>query len=361
MEVSEKDNLKKNIYDRKKALFEKIRVFEMPFATGVLFLILIVVMIISAAIGRYYISLSELRDIFIGKIFDLSPIWPSTVETALFNVRIPRILASVMVGGALSSAGAAYQGLFKNPMVSPDILGASAGAGFGASIAILMSFSSAGIELTAFLFSISAVILSYLVSRVIGKGANAIMVLVLTGMVVANLFSSFISITKYVADPESKLPAITFWLMGGLSYVTSRQVTVLIISITIAMIPLFLLRYKINVLSFGEEEAQAMGIDTDKLRIVIIVCATLLTAASVSVSGMIGWVGLIIPHIARLITGPDYKVMLPASMLIGGIFMLVVDDIARSIFITEIPLGILTSIIGAPFFLYLLLKGRRGW
>jgi len=224
-----------------------------------------------------------------------------------------------------------------------------------------MSFSNVGIEIMAFSFSLAAVLISYMVSRVISRSDNAVMILVLTGMVVSQLFSSFTSITKYVADPESKLPAITFWLMGGLSAITSSQVIVLLIPLTIAIVPLFLLRYKINVLSFGEEEAQAMGIDTGRIRLIFILCATLLTAASVSVSGMIGWVGLIIPHIARMIVGPNYKVLLPTSLLIGGIFMSVVDDIARCIFVTEIPLGILTSIIGAPFFLYLLLKGRKGW
>jgi len=361
MEITGEKTLVNDIDVKKINLSKKVKVPKVPCVISSLILILIMTLLISVTIGRYGIPLPQLLTIFSGKIFGVTPTWPVTLETVLFNVRIPRILVAVMVGAALSGAGATYQGLFKNPMVSPDILGASAGAGFGAAIAILMSFSNAGIELTAFLFSLAAVILSYVVSRVIGRNNNAIMILVLTGMVVSNLFSAFISITKYVADPESKLPAITFWLMGGLSAITSSHVIVLLIPLTISIVPLFLLRYKINVLSFGEEEAQAMGIDTHKIRLILIFCATLLTAASVSVSGMIGWVGLVIPHIARLIVGPNYKVLLPTSLLIGGIFMLLVDDIARSIFITEIPLGILTSIIGAPFFLYLLLKGNKGW
>lgn len=327
----------------------------------ILVLMPVIAFILSLTLGRYGIPLSQLFDIFAGKLFNLPITWPQTVETVLFQVRIPRIIAAMMVGAALATAGATYQGLFKNPMVSPDILGASAGAGFGAAIAILMSFNIVGIQFSAFLVGLAAVILTYTIASIIGRGNNAILVLVLTGMVISTLFSSFISITKYVADPESKLPAITFWLMGGLSSVSTRDVMIVIIPLILGIIPILLLRWKLNVLSFGEEEAQAMGIDTRKIRIIVIICSTLLTASSVSVSGMIGWVGLIIPHIARLLVGPNYKVLLPASILIGSTFLLLVDDVARSAFTVEIPLGILTAIIGAPIFIYLLLKGRRGW
>ncbi|WP_333858930.1 FecCD family ABC transporter permease [Clostridium sp.] len=321
----------------------------------------VIAFILSLTLGRYGIPLSQLFDIFTGKLFNLPITWSQTVETVLFQVRIPRIIAAMMVGAALATAGATYQGLFKNPMVSPDILGASAGAGFGAAIAILMSFNIVGIQFSAFLLGLAAVLLTYTIASIIGRGNNAILVLVLTGMVISTLFSSFISITKYIADPESKLPAITFWLMGGLSSVSTRDVIILIIPLILGIIPILLLRWKLNVLSFGEEEAQAMGIDTRKIRIVVIICSTLLTASSVSISGMIGWVGLIIPHIARFLVGPNYKLLLPASILIGSTFLLLVDDVARSIFTVEIPLGILTAIIGAPIFIYLLLKGRRGW
>ncbi|MCI1945712.1 FecCD family ABC transporter permease [Clostridium luticellarii] len=321
----------------------------------------IIAFILSLTLGRYGIPLSQLFNIFTSKILNLSVTWPETLETVLFQVRIPRIIAAMMVGAALAAAGATYQGLFKNPMVSPDILGASAGAGFGAAVAILMSFNVIGIQFSAFLIGLAAVILTYTIASIIGKGDNAILVLVLTGMVISTLFSSFVSITKYVADPESKLPAITFWLMGGLSSVSARDVMILIIPLVLGIVPILLLRWKLNVLSFGEEEAQAMGIDTRKIRVIVIICSTLLTAASVSISGMIGWVGLIIPHVARLVVGPNYKILLPASMLIGSTFLLLVDDVARSAFTVEIPLGILTAIIGAPMFIYLLIKGKRGW
>jgi iron complex transport system permease protein len=324
-------------------------------------LMLAVVFLISCAVGRYAIPLPDLLKIFMSKLIGLKATWPETLETVLFSVRLPRICAAMMVGGALALAGATYQGLFKNPMVSPDILGASAGAGFGAALAILGSFNMAGIQILAFLFGLGAVGLTYLISKAIGRGNNALLVLVLTGMVVSTLFSSFISLTKYVADPDNKLPAITFWLMGGLSSIGAKDGFMVFIPMLLGAIPLFLLRWRLNALSFGEEEAQALGINTDRTRLVVIICSTLLTASAVSIGGMIGWIGLVIPHFSRMIAGPNYKMLLPVSVLIGSVFLLIVDDVARSAFTMEIPLGILTSIIGAPFFVYLLMKGRRGW
>lgn len=321
----------------------------------------VVAFIISFTVGRYGISITEILNIFLSKILGVEASWSGAVETVIFKVRIPRILAAMFVGAALSISGASYQGLFKNPMVSPDILGASAGAGFGAAVGILLNFGFVGIQISSFMFGLGAVALTYLVSTIIGRGDNAILVLVLTGMVVSTLFSSFISMTKYLADPYSKLPAITFWLMGGLSSVSINDVRIIFIPILLGTVPLVLLRWKLNVLSFGEEEAKALGVDTSRIRLIIIICSTLLTAASVSICGMIGWIGLIIPHLARMLVGPNYKVLLPASILIGSTFLLLVDDVARSAFPLEIPLGILTSIIGAPFFIYLLLKGKRGW
>lgn len=325
----------------------------------ILVIMFIAIFFFSFTIGRYAISLSELMNIFVSKLFGLPVTWDETVETVLFNVRIPRILAAILIGAALATSGASYQGLFRNPMVSPDILGASAGAGFGAALAILMSFDIVGIQLSAFLIGMAAVFLTYTISTIISRGNNAVIILILTGMVVSTLFASFISVTKYVADPESKLSAITFWLMGGLSSIRTKDTLGLLIPLFLGSFPIFLLRWKLNVLSFGEEEAQAMGIETRRIRLIIIVCSTLLTASSVSVCGIIGWIGLIIPHIARFIVGPNYKILLPVSMLIGSTFLLLVDDIARSAFVMEIPLGILTSLIGAPFFIYLLLKSNR--
>lgn len=317
--------------------------------------------IISFTVGRYPIPVNEVFDIFLKNVFGVSASIPQTVETVMFNVRMPRIFAALFVGGALAISGASYQGLFKNPMVSPDILGASAGAGFGAAVGILFSFGIVGIQVSAFAFGIGAVVMTFIISSAISKGNNTTLVLVLTGMVVSTLFSAFISMTKYVADPDSKLPAITFWLMGGLSSIRSMDVKVIMVPMLLGAVPLMLIRWKLNVLSFGDEESKSLGLDTKKLRMVVIACSTLLTASAVSICGMVGWIGLVIPHLARMLVGPNYKSLLPASLFLGSTFLLVVDDIARSLFAIEIPLGILTSMLGAPFFLYLLLKGKRGW
>ncbi len=350
------DNLEMTYVREKISFLKKYKVIL------ILMLMPVIAVMISFTLGRYGIPIPEVIKVFFARISGTgTTVIPSAVETVIFKVRIPRIIAAMLVGGALSMSGAAYQGLFKNPMVSPDILGASAGAGFGAALGILMSLGIAGIQIFSFLFGLAAVGLTFLISSIIGRNNNALLVLVLTGMVVSTLFSSFISLTKYLADPYSKLPAITFWLMGGLSSIGMSDIKMILVPIILGTVPLILLRWRLNVLSFGEEEAKALGIDTSKLRAVIIVCSTLLTAASVSVCGMIGWIGLIIPHLARMLVGPNYKVLLPASLLIGSTFLLLVDDVARSVFPLEIPLGILTSMIGAPFFIYLLLKGKRGW
>jgi iron complex transport system permease protein len=330
-------------------------------AIWILGLVLTTVFLISCAVGRYTIPVPDLLRIFVGKLLGGRVTWPPALETVLFAVRLPRIGAALMIGGALALAGGTYQGLFKNPMVSPDILGASAGAGFGAALAILCSFDMAGIQMTAFLGGLGAVLLTMLIAKTIGRGNNSLLVLVLAGMVVSTLFSSFISMTKYVADPDNKLPAITFWLMGGLSSVNAKDNFVVLVPLLLGAVPLFLMRWRLNALSFGDEEAQALGINTERIRFIVVICSTLLTAASISIGGMIGWIGLVIPHFSRMMVGPNYQILLPVSVLVGSTFLLIVDDLARCVFAMEIPLGILTSIIGAPFFIFLLMKGRRGW
>lgn len=326
-----------------------------------LFLALLLVILLSFVAGRYAVSIQDIVNVFSSKIAGIQPTCAEMVESVIIKVRLPRIIIAVLVGGALAISGAAYQGLFKNPMVSPDILGASAGSGFGAAIAILSSFSVIGVQFVAFLFGMIAVGLSYYISKVVSRGKDAILILVLTGMVVSTLFSSFVTMIKYVADPYSKLREITYWLMGGLSTASLNDVKIIIVPLMIGLVPLLLLRWQLNVMVFGENEAKAMGVNTKRIRMVVILSATLLTAAAVSVCGMIGWVGLVIPHLSRLIMGPDYKILLSASFLFGGIFLLVVDDLARCLFTMELPLGVLTSIIGAPFFIYLLLKRKKSW
>ena len=339
----------------------KVKVRKSGLVLVILFIVLIVVFLWSFTVGRFAVPLPELLTVFFRKLFGLPATWSDTTETVLFNIRIPRIIVAMIIGAALSASGAAYQGLFRNPMVSPDILGASAGAGFGAAMAILMSGSALTIQLAAFSCGIIAVMLTYLVSRMIGKSNNSVLILVLTGMVVSSLFSAFISLAKYTADPNNKLPEIAYWLMGGLASITAKDVMLMLVPFVIGIIPILLLRYKLNALAFGEEEAQALGVDTKKIRFIYIICATLLTASSVATGGMIGWVGLVIPHLARMLVGPNLKFMLPASVLLGGAYLLLIDDISRTFFAVEIPLSILTAIIGAPFFIYLLAKGRNSW
>jgi len=333
--------------------------------TGVLYAVLsvlfVVIFLYSVTLGRFSLSFPELFNMFWRKMFHLPQTWTDAAEIALFNIRIPRIVAAILVGGGLSAAGAVFQGLFKNPMVSPDLLGASTGAGFGACVAISLSFSTFGIQISAFICGISAVLLAYGISKVVSRGSNMMFTLILTGMVISTMFSSFISMLKFVADPNNKLPAITFWLMGGLTGVNLEQVIALIIPLTVAIVPILLLRYQLNIIAFGDQEAKTLGVNVRFVRMLLIVCSTLLTAGTVAIAGMVGWIGLIIPHIARLLVGPNYKHLLPLSILIGGIFMMIVDDLARGLFTIEIPLGILTSLIGGPFFIYLLFKGRRSY
>jgi len=330
----------------------------------------ILLTITSISLGRYWVPIGVIPEILRKALFaffrlDVSGISIEPVmETVVLNIRLPRILAALAVGAALAGAGCSYQSLFRNPMVSPDILGASSGAGFGAAVAILCSRSFAVIQLSSFCFGLAAVLVSWAISRAVdhsGGGSGGTLSLVLTGMVVSSLCSAFISITKFLADPDSKLPAITFWLMGGLSSVKGNDVLLALIPMAAGMIPLVALRWRLNVLSFGEDEARALGINTGRLRLAIIVSSTLLTSAAVSVVGMVGWVGLVVPHLARMLVGPDCRTLLPVSAILGASFMLAVDDIARCLFPLEIPLGILTALVGAPFFLVLLVRGRKGW
>lgn len=327
----------------------------------ILIIIPIAAFVLSLAFGRYSVSIKDIIAAIISKIFGISSSYPEVIDTVIFQVRLPRILAAMIIGSCLSASGAAYQGMFRNPMVSPDILGASAGAGFGAALGILLSFSVVLIQVTSFLFGLLAVFLAYTITRSVGRNSNVIVMLILSGMLIGTVFQSFISLTKYVADPYEKLPAITFWLMGSLALVKMKDVYMLLVPFLLGLIPLILIRWKMNIISFGDEEAQALGVDTKRLRLVVIICSTLMTSSAVSTCGMIGWVGLVVPHIARIVVGPDFRKLLPASILIGSTYLLVVDNIARTAVAIEIPLGILTSIIGAPFFIYLILNTRRGW
>lgn len=323
-------------------------------------LLLLAAIMLSLFVGRYPISWQTFLDLIgigNGGSADLEQ-----SQTIFFQVRVVRILAAVMIGAALAMAGSAYQGIFRNPMVSPDILGASSGAGFGAALAISLGINAFGVQVMAFLFGILAVMFAYLLSLAIGRrGGGMTLILVLTGMITSSLFTAFISIVKLLGDPYDTLPAITFWLMGGLSYVTSSDLLIMLLPFALGGGTLILLRWRLNVLSLGDEEAGALGVNTMQLRTIVILCATLLSTSAVAVGGMIGWVGLIVPHFTRMLVGPDYHRLLPTAMFIGAIFLLLVDDVARSLFALELPLGILTAVLGAPFFLVLLFRGNRGF
>ncbi|MDR0500390.1 MAG: iron ABC transporter permease [Coriobacteriales bacterium] len=319
-------------------------------------LLLGLVLLASLTLGRYAVPWDELYGFVVsGGAQQIG----ETTGNVLLHMRLPRVIAAVLVGASLAAAGCAFQGIFKNPMVSPDLLGASAGAGFGAALGILLSLGGVGVEICAFVAGLVAVGISYFLSAAIGRSLSGVLVLVLSGMVIGNLFQAFTSAVKFVADPNSQLPEITFWLMGGLSAVRESDLIWLVLAAVIGGAGLFALRWKMNVMANGDEEAMALGIEVKRVRLAVVAFATLLTSASVAVAGMVGWVGLIVPHLARFLVGADQRLLLPTSMLLGATFLLAVDDVCRSIYTTEIPLSILTSIIGAPLFIYLIARTRR--
>jgi len=324
---------------------------------AVLGAVFLAVLLGSLLVGRYALSPGQLIHMLWTRITGGAADWPISDDKVVFAVRLPRVAAAALVGAALAVSGAAYQGMFRNPMVSPDILGASTGAGFGAAVAILLGAGYFGISAAAFCCGLLAVAAAWLVSRL--SKADQAVALILAGMMISSLFSAGTSFVKLVADTQQQLPAITYWLMGSLSSIKDKDVVFLAIPVALGMIPLFFLRWRMNLLTVGEEEAQSMGVNTRRLRGAVIVCATLLTSASVAVSGMIGWVGLVIPHFCRMLFGYDYRRLIPAGALFGAAFLLAVDDIARLVTTGELPLGILTAFVGAPLFLYLIATGGR--
>jgi iron complex transport system permease protein len=311
-------------------------------------------------VGQFPISPAQIGRVLGSWLFGWPAGVPDVVSTVVLQVRLPRVAATLLVGAALAAAGASYQGLFRNPLVSPDILGVSAGAGLGAVLGIFLSLPVVGIQLLAFLFGLATVVLVYLIASAV-RGREPVLVLVLAGVVIGTLAGSMISLLKILADPYDQLPAITFWLLGSLAATTPSDVLSAAPLVLLGLVPLHLLRWRMNLMSLGDEEAMALGVDARRLRLVFIGAATLMTAAVVAISGIIGWVGLIMPHIARMLVGPNFARLLPAAMLLGAGYLVIVDTLARTIAVTEVPLGILTAFLGAPFFLWLLASGREGW
>jgi iron complex transport system permease protein len=322
----------------------------------VLILVPVLVIVISLFIGKYQAPLGDILTIIASKIFPfIDAEIPSNMQTAILQVTPPASCWAMLVGMSLASA-AFFPGL-SQPSVSSQILGVSSGASFGAAIAIVFSMSSLVIQLSAFVFGLAAVGLALLINRFYKTSPT--LTLVLAGVVIGSLFSSMVSLITYTADPNIKLPAIVFWLMGSLASSANQDLAFALPPMIAGITVLLLIRWRLNVLSMGEEDAKALGINTDRLRIIVVICATMITSAAVSVSGVIGWIGLVIPHFGRMLVGPDHKILLPTCLSMGGTYLLLMDNIARTATTAEIPIGIITGIIGAPIFAYLLTRGSR--
>jgi iron complex transport system permease protein len=310
--------------------------------------------LISLLSGRYPIPLSALfQRIFYGSFH------APQMEAVFFTVRLPRIFMAVLVGAALAAAGVSFQGIFQNPLASPDILGASSGAATGAALAILLRLPAYFITIFAFVMSLITIAAVMAIGQKVRS--KKILALVLAGIMISSLHSAAVSSMKLLADTHNTLPEIVYWLMGSLAKVRYTDIKFVLIPMIAGFLPLYIFRWKINLLTFSDDEARSMGVDVKKLRVLVIICSTLITAAAVSVSGVIGWAGLIIPHICRKLTGNNYRVLMPASMIFGAFFLLLIDNISRNFFSAEIPLGILTSMLGAPFFLWLVTRKGDIW
>lgn len=318
----------------------------------VIILTIFITTILSLSIGRYELSIDELIAVFSGEAI-------SDIHSAVvYNIRLPRVIAAFFVGASLAVAGTAFQSLFRNPLVGPNILGVAAGSGFGAALMIVLFESLIWIQFGAFGFGILAVSMTYFIGSRTNK--QSILALVLSGIIVGAIFAALISLIKYGADPEDKLPTIVYWLMGSLSSTSWDDLLFLVPISFVGISILYLLRWKINILSTGEEQAAFLGERVKPLTALIIVAATVITSASVATCGIVGWVGLLIPHIARMIFGANHLTLIPASVLIGGLYMIIVDTIARSVTAAEIPLSILTALIGAPIIgMLIMTKGKR--
>lgn len=325
----------------------------LAFSAGLIFLVGLA--IIALAVGKYPLPFTEVIRLLVG-LDAKDPL----ATNVLWNIRLPRVLAAISIGASLAAAGAAYQGIFRNPLVSPDILGVSAGASLGAVLGIFLMLPVALIQLTSFSGGLLAVIAVYTIGSAL-RNRDPILVLVLAGIAISAFIGAGISLIKILADPYDQLPAITYWLLGSLTAVNISDLNAVAPAFAIGLMPLLILRWRINLLSLGDDEAHALGVNTRVLRPLLIVSATLITAAAVSIAGIIGWIGLIIPHIVRMLVGPDYRRVLPGSMIAGAGYLVIIDILARSVASIEVPLGILTATVGAPFFIWLLASGRRGW
>lgn len=324
----------------------------------VLIILPVVLFLLSLGLGAYHIKpmdvVQSLWAIVSGSEVDVDDLTLNLIKT----VRLPRLCGAVVVGAGLACSGAVFQGLFKNPLASPYTLGVSNGAGFGAALAIILSLGAVGIQAGAIVFGLLAVSITFILGSY-AKGSTA--TLILAGMLVGSLFASLVSLIKFVADPFEKLPQIVFWLMGSLASLNMQAILGVLPIYIFAMVVLLLFRWRLNILSMGDTEARSFGLNVKRDRAVIIFAASVITALSVSIAGVIGWVGVVIPHFARMLVGPDYRKLLPASLSLGISYLIVIDDLCRLVSATEIPIGVITGIIGAPLFIYFIYKKKVSW
>lgn len=308
-------------------------------------------------IGRMWLSPGDVIKALVGKLGIVSDV-PAQTSTVVWSIRMPRILMALLVGAGLSASGCAFQGLFANPLATPDTLGVASGASFGAALALLMGMSLMGVQALALIMGIVAVALTYISGR--GRGERSVNTVVLAGIMIGSLFTALVSLVKFVADTESQLPAITYWLMGSLNSASYDTLLLGAPPVLLGVVLLLMLRWRLNLLPLPEDEARASGVNIALLRGVTVICATMMTASCVSMCGQVGWVGLLVPHICRMKFGNNNLSLMPASVCIGAGFMVLVDTFARSATAAEIPISILTAIIGAPFFIMLMRKSG-GW
>ena len=318
--------------------------------------LLLLMIVLSLGLGRLYIAPTDVFKILCSYVMPVEQSWSDQAASVIHTLRLPRVLAAVLIGAALSLSGAAYQSVFKNPLVAPDMLGVSSGACVGASLCILIGAGHTFIQMGAFLGGLIAVACAVIIPRIIGK--NSIVMLVLSGLIVSGLMNAFLGIIKYLADSETQLPEITYWQLGSLVSVTWANIFSSGIPIVICLLFMMVIRWRMNILTLSDEEVHMLGRDAGWLRYAIILCATILTACSVCISGTIGWVGLVIPHFSRMLVGPNNQRLLPLAIVLGAFFLLAIDTISRASMSAEIPLSILTGLIGAPFYFYLLLRQR---
>lgn len=325
-----------------------------------IYLLPVILFGLALLLGRYPITPGQVGRTLLSPFFpDLAADIPEVAQGLVLRIRLPRALAALLIGASFGATGTAFQAIFKNPLVDSNILGVTSGAGFGAALALLLLRDPWQVQLFAFVFGLLAVVLAFFGSRL--YKSSPLLVLTLMGILIGSLFNSLIALLKYLADPLDTLPAITFWLLGSLTDITWTDIPALAVIVITGVVFLLLVRWRLNVLSLGDAEAQSLGMDPARSKLWIILCATLMTAAAVSVSGVIGWVGLVIPHAGRLLVGPDHKRLLPVSVALGAAFMLLMDNIARTILPGEIPLGVLTGLLGVPILIVLLRQKRMGW